>query len=88
MSLNAEEIAKIRRIIDRAYQGAVTGPSKLDLTISLEASHQRRPLDLDRLLEGRITDVVHDVYGVHRHLDRATGELTDFFSPRFTKRKG
>ena len=57
--------------------------------------HQTRMADLARvdaeldmdwtgLLEADQFDFIHDVAGIHRHMDRSTGKLGDCFSPRFT----
>ena len=44
-------------------------------------------IDFDRLLEADDFNFAHDVFGIIRHMDRTTGKLTDFFSPRFTRRE-
>lgn len=39
-------------------------------------------LDLAKLLAAPTTDFAHDVFGIRRHIDRRTGNLTDCFVPR------
>lgn len=41
------------------------------------------PLALAKLLEARDFDFIHDVGGIHKHLNRATGQLEGFFEPRY-----
>jgi len=42
------------------------------------------PLLLKELLNNANDfDFIHDVSGIHRHLDRETGKLENFFIPRF-----
>ena len=41
------------------------------------------PLDLQRLLEADDFNFLHDILGIQRHIDTSTGELRDFFVPRF-----
>ena len=46
------------------------------------------PLDLDAMLRAigdseQETDLIHDLLGIRRHLDRTTGQLLDCFVPRF-----
>lgn len=46
------------------------------------------PLDLEAMAKGRATDLVHDVFGIHRHFNRKTGQLENCFLPRFAKKAG
>lgn len=41
------------------------------------------PMDLVRWLAADDVNFAHDWYGIRRHLDRSTGQLGDFFLPRF-----
>lgn len=45
-------------------------------------------LDLTALLAADDSNFAHDVFGIRRHLNRDTGELEDFFTPRFSARVG
>ena len=54
------------------------------LIMDLTACHLNgTPLDLDRLLAADDFNFTHDVWGIHRHIDRTTGRLRDCFLPRF-----
>lgn len=43
------------------------------------------PLDLEAMTTGPIQDVLHDLFGIRAHLNRETGQLEDFFVPRFAR---
>lgn len=62
--------------------------SRLDLLMDLEACHcNGQPLDLIALYEAASdADLVHDVAGISRHIDRATGRLGNCFVPRYAAR--
>lgn len=58
----------------------------LHLMMDVSACHVNgNPIDLAALRDAQDTDFAHDVFGIERHIDRATGRLTDGFSPRFSK---
>lgn len=44
------------------------------------------PLDLEAMESGPVFDVLHDIAGIGRHLDRHKLELRDCFWPRFAKK--
>ena len=44
------------------------------------------PLDLAQLAIADDYTFMHDVQGIHRHIDRETGQLTDCFVPRTARR--
>jgi hypothetical protein len=54
-----------------------------DVRMDLEATHAKMPLRLAELAEAPDFDFAHDMGGIYRHLNRETGELEDFFVPRF-----
>ena len=51
----------------------------------LKAVHDINPMRLNDMLEGRPTDRIHDVLGCLQHYDWASNQLTQCFSPRYTK---
>jgi hypothetical protein len=58
---------------------------RLHVQMDLAATHANGcPLRFDDLLKADDFNLLHDVLGIDRHLDRATGQLTGFFSPRFS----
>lgn len=42
------------------------------------------PLRLDALLAADDFNFMHDAFGICRHLNRETGKLENFFSPRYS----
>ena len=44
------------------------------------------PLRLDELIKADKFDFAHDILGINQHLDHETGELNNFFLPRFYKK--
>ncbi len=84
-----DELATVDRILDRAEtmardHGTTIGRASLEMDLS--ATHALKPLDLDRLLAADDFNFSHDVFGIMRHIDRATGKMGDCFVPRFTRR--
>lgn len=81
-------------IIDMIVQRAITmesqrmSPQKLDrlkMTMDITACHANgNPLRLSELLVSEPFDFTHDVFGIQRHINRETGQLENFFTPRFS----
>ncbi len=53
------------------------------LSMDLTAAHINQPLKLEELLATDDGNFGHDVFGIQRHIDRDTGELSNCFLPRF-----
>lgn len=87
MATNNEDEAMIRKIVARAVELHETlynaTPSRLSLSMDLTIAHNHQPLDLTRLYAASDSEFAHDVFGIRRHLDRETGKLPKWFSPRF-----
>jgi hypothetical protein len=77
-----EDVLKISKIVKLARSLDPTLDT-LRTQMDLEACHSTCPLDLDRMLTAKQSDLMHDIGGIRRHLDRDTGELRDCFVPRF-----
>lgn len=59
----------------------------MDAEMDIIACHANgNPLRLKDLLDADEANFVHDVFGIRRHLNRETGKLEGFFSPRYTSR--
>lgn len=43
------------------------------------------PLRLEEFLATDDFNFAHDAFGIRKYINRSTGELEDFFSPRFSK---
>lgn len=84
-----EEYLLISKIVKRTFAmrpdlGAILDYQSLIMDIT--ACHANgNPLRLAGLLKADDFNFAHDVFGIHRHIDRNTGELTDCFSPRFSQ---
>lgn len=84
------EFDVIRKIIDRAAAHGLIrrGDDRMSISMDLCAAHANgNPIDFDRFLAFDDFNFTHDYCGIARHIDRATGKLTDCFSPRSSKRE-
>jgi len=62
----------------------LSGQSPLSLIMDIECVDKIHNLDLDSMLDNLDSfHVAHDVFGIHRYLDRETKQLTDCWTPRF-----
>jgi hypothetical protein len=82
------ETALIFKIIERFERITDKPADRLSLSMDLDACHSNGcSLDLIALLfSASDFDLVHDVCGIQRHIDRETGKLGDCFLPRYTAR--
>ena len=56
----------------------------LYLIMDLEVCHASCPLRLDDLVKANNMDLIHDVDGIVRNLNRQTGTLENCFVPRYS----
>lgn len=85
LSVSTEDLSLIKRIVARCKTlHSNLGPGEtLSLEMDLAAVHLNdTPLNLHKLLSADAFNLVHDVFGIQRHIDRRTGKLTDHFFPR------
>ena len=76
-----------RRARDLLLDLGVDRPA-LDIDMDIVATHcNGNPLRLNDLLGADDFNLLHDVSGIARHLNRETGKLEGFFSPRFSRRQ-
>ena len=76
----AGRAVKLAREYDVAYDF-------MSAAMDITACHANgNPLRLQDLLDADDGNFGHDVFGIRRHLDRETGKLEGFFSPRFSLR--
>lgn len=81
------ESEKIRIVVDRALRKNKE-LDRLSLEMDITATHANGcRLDFDKLLSFDDFNFVHDVYGIIRHIDRSTGEMTMCFMPRSAENK-
>lgn len=86
--LSPEEREAVDRIVTRAValyrRGRITR-ERADIMIDISVVHHKLPLRLLEMAEAPDFDLIHDISGINRHLDRKTGELRDCFVPRFAR---
>ncbi|RUT26907.1 hypothetical protein C0V97_03595 [Asaia sp. W19] len=59
-------------------------PDPLDIIMDIAATHANgTPLRLSDMAAADGYDLLHDIAGIRKHLDRETGKLTGHFRPRF-----
>lgn len=88
-----EDSEKIRSIVAR-FRSAIEDLGRswgdddtMQYTMSLTACHLNgTPLDLARLEEADDFNIIHDVSGIHAHVCKITGTLTNCFLPRFAEK--
>ena len=76
-------------IVDRAvrmFRKFRIRRTPMDWEMDLAAVHAKIPLRLHELAEADNFNFSHDLAGIYGHLNRETGELEDFFVPRFARR--
>ena len=75
-----DDLMLIEKIAIRAT--GHTDRNATQLMMDLAATHLDCPLHLDRLLIADDMNFYHDILGIIRHLNRATGKLEGHFEPR------
>ena len=75
-------IAERALAMSRSYSVQYSNIQAGTITCHLNAN----PLNLRELLDADDYNFAHDIFGIRRHLDRNTGELTGGFRPRFSAR--
>jgi hypothetical protein len=79
-----EDYKVINKIIERAKSlGVQRDTMSLDMDIC--AAHENCPLRLEEFLNAPNFDCLHDVVGIVNNLNRETGEIENFFLPRYAK---
>jgi hypothetical protein len=74
-----------KRAVNTAASNGWPYPIK-DAEMDITACHcNGNPLRLDDLLVADTFNFSHDVFGIHRNLNRETGALENLFSPRYNK---
>ena len=82
--MTKEELLLVKQIAERLIADLPDMEyNRQELVMDFDAAYTSSgPFNLTRLLESPDTDFLHDVYGIRRHIDRETGELTGCFMPR------
>jgi hypothetical protein len=79
-----EDDTIITKIVKRA-KVMIPKLNSMDLEMDITACHcNGNPLKLQELLDSDDGNFGHDVFGIQRFIDRKTGKLTQYFSPRYS----
>lgn len=85
--IGEEDAPYVKIIVERAlaiYTRNNVQRSVMDITMDIIATHLNGcPLDLKRMSEADDFNLMHDVNGINRHIDRRNAQLRDCFLPRF-----
>lgn len=87
-----EDFDKIMIIVKRA-EGFGWKGERMTTVMDVSACHLNGcPLDLDALIKADAFNLLHDISGIARHIDRdddspTAGKLLDCFLPRFARRE-
>ncbi len=79
--LKAGDYLIINRLCERA-RTKYPDVNFVDLDMDITAAHLIEPLNLDKFEAAKDFDFFHDVFGIMKYIDRASGKLTDCFLPR------
>lgn len=82
-----EEMKAIVRIVRRFLKLSEWGDESYQtLVMDLDATNSNGcPMDFAKMEEADDFNLAHDMYGIHRHLNRETGQLENCFLPRCSK---
>lgn len=81
-----EEAVIIGAIIRRAQSMADYKIDSMEAHMDLSACHANGcPMKFQEFLDAPDFDFSHDFFGIRRHINRKTGQLEDFFLPRFAQ---
>lgn len=80
----AEE-GTISKIVKRAHAFYGGKIDTLSFNMDIHAVHAKEPLRLKAWLMADNFNFLHDVSGIIRFMDRKTGLLPEWFSPRYSK---
>ena len=86
--LTNTDMETIRKLTRRAVELAHKNGFELcsaTMEMDISACHISNPLKLEELLVADDSNFGHDVFGIRKYINRETGELTDCFSPRYSK---
>lgn len=76
--------AIIKRGMKMAKEAGRRDIKAMDLSMDITACHANGcPLRLQAFLDADDFNFSHDFFGINRHIDRETGQMMNFFLPRF-----
>jgi hypothetical protein len=84
-TISREEFDLLLKVVDRALREIRDYPDEpRTLIMDLNAAHCNGcPIDFAGLLEADDFEFAHDIVGIRKHIDRSTGQVLGFFTPRY-----
>lgn len=87
----SSRLSIVAKIADRAGSSLIKAAGgrtsfMMDM-LAADGVNGNSPIDFDGLLNADEFNFLHDVCGITRHMDRETGKIGGFFSPRFSRQK-
>jgi len=84
--ISKRDAKQVSAIVERVT-ALIPGACAMVVQMDLVATHANGcPLDFEALKAADDFNLVHDIVGIGRHLDRVSGKLTGGFRPRFARR--
>lgn len=80
-----EQLQNLHQLESRGVTYRTPFGSRVDRMMDLEAVDQELDMDWQALLDAKDGDFLHDVVGIHNHMDRSTALLADCFLPRYAR---
>ena len=86
--VSEHDLQLIKEIVDK-FVNAYYFDDTSQLLMSLQAVTASQGLNLSKMLNGSVSDLIHDVIGIHGHVSHETGML-DFgkFKPKCERKIG
>ena len=84
-AMTKEEYKQVAQIAERAvklYCNAGEEREPIDIQMDLECCNETIPLDFNKLECINNFNLMHDISGIGRHLNRETRQIEDCFLPR------
>lgn len=84
-TLTADERTALDTILDRVeslFAAHHVPFDRIEISMDLLATHSHLPLDFVRLAAFDDFNLLHDITGINRHMNRRTGRLSPLFLPR------
>jgi len=83
--ISKKDTAIINKIVNRAITSGFAWDDKISLQMDITAAHIASKLKLKELFDADDFNFGHDIHGIQKNINRDSGEMENFFLPRFTR---